>query len=713
MLLGTFEYMAPEQVQGHDADTRADVFALGAVLYEMIAGRPAFGAASPAAVIGAILVAEPPSLLSGGSVPPLLDLTIRRCLAKDPEERWQSVRDVIVPLRWIVDQETLAPPAGVIAAGRPRWMVAIAAVVILIAAGLPIWDRLRSDAVVASLSRWDVAPPPGHSFAGDLFPSIAVSPDGSRIVFRARAGATTQLYVRQIDEFEARPIAGSEAAHTPFFSPDGRWIGFLENGRIYRVPATGGAPVRVTDAPSLSPASPGATWGADGSIVFAAGASGLMRVSDAGGVAEVLTTPDASRGEVTHIAPQFLPDGERVLFTLRVGVDEWRIAILSLASRTWVWLPSIGEVAGARYVPATGHLVYAQSGGLYAVPVDLDRRTFTGAALPLSEAVYSHPFSGTSVVQFGVSNEGVLAFLSGEPPDWTLVGVERTGLVRTIADRPQQYRYPRFSPDGHSMTVVIEGKQSDVHLVDARGVARSLTRTGTNTTPIWTPDSRRVTFASRRSGTTSYDLFNVPIDESAEAESLLKRDGGQFPGGWSPDGAIVAFDELTNATARDVWVWLTREKRAESVVASDANERAPSFSRDGEWLAYVSGETGRDEVYVKPYPGRGPAQILSTNGGSEPVWSPVNPRELFYRRANQLVSVTFRSEPAFVPNPPVVLFEGPYVPSTPETGRPNYDVAHDGRSFVMVRSVEQVPTHLHVAQSWFTELARRAGELGP
>jgi hypothetical protein len=295
----------------------------------------------------------------------------------------------------------------------------------------------------------------------------------------------------------------------------------------------------------------------------------------------------------------------------------------------------------------------------------------------------------------------MLVFMSGDPPEWTLASVNRNGDVRALVERPQGYRYPRISPNGQHLAVIIEERRSDVHVLDmrdTRGVARSLTRAGTNTTPVWMRDSRSLVFSSRRPESKSYDVYSVPIDSGGEATSLFERAGAQFPTGWAP-GGILAFDELTNRTARDVWRWSARDG-AIKILATDANERAATFSLDSQWLAYVSNETGEDEVYVTEYPGPGRTEPLSVTGGTEPVWSPVNPRELFYRKGNQLLAVTFRTDPVFRADPPRVLLTGPYVLAPAELGRPNYDVSRDGQSFVMVRSRERSTTRLRVINDW-------------
>ena len=709
-ILGTVEYMSPEQLQGHDADERSDIFAFGALVYEMICGNRAFQGAARAEVIGAILIKDPPPMrVAVPAVPPLLDLIVQRCLKKDRDERWQKVSDLIGPLRWVIDGVSLPSPVTPTSVG-PRKVAltagaAIAAAVVVFAALWLLVDRnSRSEQDTA---RWDIAVPSGESFAPELHPSLAISPDGRRVVFRTQAAAVTNLYLRDIDRFEAQMIRGTEGAHTPFFSPDGEWIGFLANGKVHRVTVAGGPPQVVCEAASISPGSPGATWGPDGTIVFAAGVAGLMHVPAAGGTPQALTVPNAARGEVNHISPQFLPGGRALLFTIRTSDDGWRMALLSMDTRQWEWLPAVGNVAGARYIH-TGHIVYSQEGGLFIVPFDVARKAFVGPPVALAESVYSQTVSDAAMSQFAVSDDGVLAYLSGSPPDHSLVDVDRGGNARPVIDVSHTYRYPRFSPDGRHVAVTFEEERADVYIVDvARGTLRSLAKTGSNITPEWTPDGRNVAFASRRVGSQSYDIYSAPLDESAEPELLISRAGAQFPNGWAPRGGVVAFHELGNKTSRDIWTWSVGNKVATPFLTTPANERAATFSPDGRWLAYVSNELGQDNVYVQRYPGPGGREVVSMGGGAEPVWSP-DGGELFYRKRNQLLSVKVTLEPKFATSVPTVLFDGPFVLGPTEAGLPNYDVAPDGRSFVMVRSVINSATHLHIVQHWFKEVTRLA-----
>jgi serine/threonine-protein kinase len=697
-ILGTFEYMAPEQLEGRQTDERTDIFSFGAVLYETATGRRPFEASSRAGVIGAVLMSEPPPMqdLEPG-IPLVLDQIVRRCLAKDPEERWQSVRDLLIALRWVADGVSLPgiPAAG--APTKPRFSrLGLSAIVLgALAIGLAAWARTSlMDAPAPPLEKWEIGVPAGEAIAAEFYPSLAMSRDGAAIVFRAESDDTSRLRIKRRDEFDSRPIEGSEGAHSPFFSWDGVWVGFLANSKIYRALSTGGPPLLVAEAHSLSPTSPGIAWGPDRTIVFAAGASGLMRVSVEGGDPAPLTTPDASRGEASHLEPQFLPGGRELLFTVRMEDGDWRVAVLSFDTGRWDLLPEIGDdVAGARY--ASGHLVYAQAGSLSIRPLDLARRAFTGPAVPLSVPVYTRAVADAIVAQFAMSDDGQLAYVSGNPPPWTLVAVQAGGVEKPISSDPHLYRYPRVSSD-RRIAVAIEEKRSDIFLVDTVGRLSKLTEVGSNTQPIWM-DGEHLLFASRRTGSKGWDIYSTRVGAGEGAQQLVSREGGQFPTSWWKDR--LAFYELNNKTARDIWVWSRHDGQFENVAHSPASERSATYSPDGKLLAYVSNENPdeRDEIYVQAYPGPGPREIVSSGGGTEPVWSH-DGSKLFYRSGNRLFAVAIARTPRLSPGTPEKVLEGPYV-RTPMTGVPNYDVYADGETFVMVKSAKS-EMHLRVVQSW-------------
>ena len=348
--------------------------------------------------------------------------------------------------------------------------------------------------------------------------------------------------------------------------------------------------------------------------------------------------------------------------------------------------------------------MYSRGGGLYAIPFDPERRTFGSAPVQVLEDLLELTVVGVPVTQFAASNEGTLAFVSGTPPTWRLVAVDRDGGASVrLTDAARRYQYPTVSPDGRRVAVNIDETRSHVYVVDVdRGVLRSLTSVGTNTLPTWV-DSEVLSFASRR-GAGSWGIYSRPSDESTAAAALLATERAQLPTGWSSDGRLLALYELNDDTARDIWVWRASDGALDLVVGTEANERAATFSPDGEWLAYISDDSGQDEVYVQRFPGPGGREVVSTEGGREPVWS-TQGLELFFRSGSRLMSVEIES--GRIPLPRTVLDASNYVRSAPQVGLPAYDVFPDGRTFVMIQHEQLGPApRLRVIINWFEELTR-------
>jgi eukaryotic-like serine/threonine-protein kinase len=708
-ILGTVQYMAPEQIEGHEADARTDIFAFGVLLYEMVTGQRAFDMASEASLIGAILMKEPrPIREIDAMLPPPLDQLVRRCIAKAPDERWQHARDVLWHLTDLGDgvggSRELVPRR----AGRTHALWAAALIAAVTATGLLVSRTGRLPASLSGPVRAGIDLPARDGLVLGYYPSFALAPNGNEIVFRSSGDGTTRLHRRRMDTFDVQAIPGTENGHTPFFSPDGQSLGFLVDSRVHRVPLSGGRPIEIATVAALTPGSPGAAWGDDGTIVLAAGLGGLMRVPAGGGTVETLTKPDAARNEDSHYAPQFLPGGQNLLFMVRTRSRESRAALLSLRTRTWQWIDGLTNVVGAAQYVATGHLLYseAQANGtthLRVAPLDIAGHKVSGGVLQLDE-VHAQTSGDVGLSHFALSASGVVAYVQGRPAARALVKVSRDGSAVALTEALRAYRYPRVSPNSRQIAVVVaDGTASDIHLVDAAdGKLTPLTATGGNTHPAWTSDGRRVTFASVGSGSQGYDLFSIPVGNGArvQPELLLAREGGQFPTSWSPTAPLLAFYELSNATARDILVW-SKDGGAVRVRATASNERFAAFSPNGRWLAYVSDQSGRDEVWVHAYAGRRPDVMVSSDGGTEPVWSP-DGRELYFRKGAELRAVA--SDPDKGPTgPTTVVFSQAYELSPAEVGRPNYDVLPDGTGFVMVRGEPPV-THLRVILNWLDEL---------
>jgi len=707
-IVGTLLYMAPEQLEGKEVDARTDIFAFGAVVYEMATGKKAFGGDSQASVIGAILKDDPPPISSLQPMAPrALDRAVKKCLAKEPEKRWQAASDVCDELKWIAEsgsQTTPAPPAAPKNI-RGRWRGALlwGVALLLLAAvtGIVLWNRKSASPIISvPVSRIAMTLPPNQPLAGlEIGTAVALSPDGTRLVYAAHQGGGQHLYLRSLEDLEAQPIPGTAGAVQPFFSPDGKWLGFFVDGKLKKIPVNGGEALSVADG--VDPR--GASWGSQGMIVFApTRGSALQKVSDAGGTAQPLTR-FAKKDENSHRWPEFLPGGEAVLFAAFRGGGNWNNAQISVQS------VGSGErrdlVQGGthpRYAPS-GHLVYAQGGTLMAAPFDAQSLTVTGAPVPVQEGVLQSTFSGAA--QYSFSGTGALVYVpvSVQATQRRLMWVSRSGVEQPVAAPARAYRGPRLSPNGQEVAVAVEGQETQVWLYNlSRDTLTRLTFQGsTNFNPNWTRDGKRITFTSIGQG-----LRWQAADGSGGSEVL--RELGGAPNSWSPNGQLLAFDDSTSSTGQDIGVLHLVDHKVEQFLATPFNEGAAQFSPDGRWLVYVSNESGRNEIYAQPYPGPGGKLQISTDGGGEPLWNP-NGRELFYRSRDRMMAVDINTQPSFSAGKPKVLFTGQYQPSSSPVPNANYDISHDGQRFLILKpgGQDQAATQINVVLNWFEELKQK------
>jgi serine/threonine protein kinase/Tol biopolymer transport system component len=706
-ILGTLQYMAPEQLEGKEADARTDIFAFGAVVYEMATGKKAFEGKSQASLIAKILETDPPPMSSlQPMTPPALDRVVKRCLAKEPDNRWQTASDLSESLKWIaeggsqVKLTTTARAKGIRALSRQSLILGLGALLLGLAiASIAVWNM--KPLPPRPVTRTVINLPPGQQLAGlQNGPAVALSPDGTRLAYVANQSSLQQLYLRAMDSLEARPIPGTEGAFSPFFSPDGQWLGFFLGGKLKKVSVNGGTALTIADG-----AFPfGASWGSQGTIAFPTSGPVLQQVADAGGTPQPLTRFE--KGEIGHLWPEFLPGGKALLFVAAtaLNVNNAQIAVQPVGT---------GErrnlVQGAtqpRYA-SSGHLVYAQGDSLMAAPFDTQRLAVTGAAVPVVEGVLQ--FTTTGAAQYSFSATGSLVYVpgSGQGAQSKLVWVNRNGVERPLAAPAHVYLNPRLSPDSRRVAVGIKEQDSQVWLYDlSRETLTRFTFEGsTNETPVWTPDGKRIAFLSNKEG--PQNIFWQLADGSGGLERLTSSGYLQAPHSWSPDGQLLAFIEIDPRTGTDIWVLRLSDRKAQPFLRTQFAEGVPRFSPDGRWLAYVSNESGRVEVYVQPYPGPGGKYLISTEGGTEPVWNP-NGRELFYRGGDKMMAVDITTQPSFSAGKPRMLFKGQYVPTV--TSPPYYDVSPDGQRFLMLKPDEQTssaPTQIVVVQNWFEELKQK------
>ena len=706
-IVGTFQYMSPEQVEGKELDGRSDIFSLGAVLYEVVTGKKAFEGKSQLSVASAILEREPAPISSIKALtPPALDHAIRRCLAKDREERWQTARDLKLELKWVSESGSQAiPPQAVPAevSRRPWRAMAVWGVGSLLLAaltGLAIWSLRPVPS--KPVSRFVITLAPGQRLAGLDEPAVVLSPDGKQLAYVAMQGGRQHLYLREMDSLDATLIPNTEGAVNPFFSPDGQWLGFFAGQKLKKVSVSGGAAITLSDSPQPR----GASWNSEGTIAFAPmQASPLQQMPAAGGAPQPLT--QLEKGEVTHRWPEFLPEGEDLMFATAAHSFHWsngRITIQRL--RTGERRNLIAGATNPRYA-SSGYLLYAQGGNLMAAPFDPRRLAITGAAVPVVEGLLQSRTSGAA--QYSVSAMGSLAYVPGgvQSDQRKVVWVNRDGVEQSIAAPARAFVFPRISPDGRQAAIGVTEDEEHIWLCDLpRGTLTRFTFEGNvNLNAIWTPDGKRLTFQCNKDGPAN--IYWQRADRSGGVERLTTSEYVDVPMSWSADGQHLAFIEIDPTTGYDVWVVGLGDRKARPFIRTPFSECAPRFSPDGHWLAYISNESGRYEVYVQPYPGPGGKWLISAEGGTEPAWNP-NGREIFYRSGDKMMAVDVVTHPNFTADKPRVLFEAPYLLS-PATS-PNYDVSPDGQRFLMLKPAdagEGVPTQINVVLNWFEELKQR------
>jgi serine/threonine-protein kinase len=739
-ILGTFQYMAPEQLEGQDADARSDVFAFGALLYELVSGRKAFEGRSRASLIAAILEHDPPPLASLQPLAPAsLDHIVAKCLAKNPDDRWQSARDVTTELKWLVSRNETRPAPTPPAAGRSTRavrapiVVAVAVAIGFAAVASAVVVKQLSDgssrevvrSIVTTVPADHLLALPTDATTNEGRPSrtsMAWSPDAQSIVFSASMGGRQQLYVRALNQLEAMPIAGTEGASNPFFSPDGQWIGFAAERALRKVAVSGGPATTIVVVPGTMWMY-GASWGDDGSIVYALERGGLWRVSAAGGTPERLTKPDMKKGELSHLLPQVLPGSRAVLFTVTHTPfpkwDDTEVVVHELATGSRRVL--LKAAADGRYV-ASGHVVYLQRGTLMAAPFDLGSLKATGEGISVVAGVMqsantTNAMFDSGAGQFAISAGGSLLYVPGgifPDPERAVVWVSRTGAEEPLTMPVRAYASPRLSPDGTRVTLWTQGDRN-VWIYDL--ARRSLTRVnvdGRNARGIWAPDGNRIAFSSTVGGPEE-NVYVVSADGSGSPDRLVTCDCQSAAASWTPDGRAIVSVEWNETNYDIVLIDVAEGHRRTPLLHGKAEEQYPDISPDGRWIAYVSNESGKNEVYVQPFPDLGPRHQISTDGGTAPAWSR-DGRELFYTTTEtfggqatltRMMAVAVATAPRFAASTPRILFEGRYG----ATGmvRP-YDVSLDGQRFLMVKQKDRAPVYasqMILVQNWLEELKRR------
>jgi len=738
-ILGTPQYMAPEQFEGKEADARADIWAFGAVLYEMVTGQKAFQGSNYSSLIVSIISAEPAPMSVEPFTTVWLERLVRRCLAKDPEQRYQSMRDIVLDLRSPPEESAGALPdgRGSVAgwrgsvAARLGW-VAGAFALAFIVAGVLLYDASRP-APPRPLMRLNVeiAPDtplarvdPGTGLGGNM---LALSPDGARLALTLRgADGKARLHTRLLNQSQVVPLAGTENAYAPFFSPAGDSIGFFAGGKLKKIAVEGGAAVTLCDAP----VGVGGSWGDDGNIIAALNISGgLSRIPSAGGTPVPVTKPTS--GEATHRWPQVLPGSKAFLFTVAAqigaGYDDANIDVISLETGERKTIQRGGfyprYLADATGSNGTGHLVYIEQTTLFAVPFHPGRLALTGAPAPILEDVSSTMTAGGD---FAFAQNGAFVYLSGKASQtgWSIRWVDSVGkTTQPLHAPPGRYNTPRFSPDGKRLAFSMgSGKGSDIWVKDLDGdtPSRLSFLAGVNANPVWTPDGKNIVFRSQNPAAPG--LYGIRSDGSGEAKRLTESKLLETPTSFSPDGKRLAFHRGGNGGSFDILTmpveadsgpgaFGVRLGKAELFLGTPFFEFSPAFSPDGRWLAYSSNESGTGEVYVRPFPGPGGRRQVSTGGGSWPLWSRDGRELLFKTLDRRVMAVTYTAKgDSFAAGKPNLWAETRLRWGVPVVS--SYDLAPDGKRLAAMvdddADGEKLPTHLTFLLHFFDELRRKA-----
>jgi serine/threonine protein kinase len=687
-IVGTIQYMSPEQLEGREADARSDLFAFGAVLYEMATGQRAFEGKSYMSVASAILHKEPTPVSAVQPTSPAgLNYIITTCLAKDPDDRFQTAHDVKLQLSW------LAQPAANIVATPPaearslKWLIAFGVLAFGILAGLGVAKLSTRSNRANEVLRLTIALPPKQELSADVTMSLAISPDGKRLAYVATESGLSHLYTRRLDQFDPVLIPDSEGAWFPFFSPNGDWIAFFSQGKLKKAPVDGGVPVVITEVPSFF----GGTWTPHDVIVVSVPNMGLATVPATGGTLQKV--PVATKDLVYPQGLTWLAGGDWVAFTDYLTARRQMSAVKLSSGEV---RPLLEDATSPSF--SAGHLLYYQGGAVWAVPFDSDKVQVAGTAFPLESGVREENY----VAQVTASRDNVLAYAPGLPGNSArnLYLVDRKGQEKKLDIPPKDYIDPAFSPDGKRIAVVIRSIQQLEIIEGDRGAVTALSTNSANFAPVWMPDGKSLLLDISRTYLSAdpagqRGIYRLPVAGAAGPTLLCKTPqishvtsvGGDY-------AAVMVNDPATNT---DIWLLsLHQPFEMRPFKQTTAVERQGALSPDGHWIAYASNESGRSEVYVEPVPGPGGRRQISIDGGDQPRWVR-NGKEILYRNGTKMMSVPVMMQPAFQVGKAVELFDRKFDPGAAVSG---YDVSPDGQTFIMTRSERDNPTQIRIVMNW-------------
>ena len=717
LILGTAAYMSPEQARGKPVDKRADIWAFGVVLFELLSGRRLFEGETVSDVLASVLKSEPDWKALPAATPASLRRLLERCLERDPKQRLRDVGDARVELARIEAgapergpgrSETVAPPVAPTRRVAPL-LVATAALAILATFGLTRWLMPRAAATGGSLAHVGLVLPEGDELGGLGGQPVAVAADGAHVAYVGLRDGTTRIYLHTLSEAAPKALDGTEGGEGPFFSPDGQWIGFFAGSRLRKIAVGGAGLATLAEAPYQR----GGDWGSDGYVYFApTNLGGIWRVPESGGTATEVTRKDPASGEISHRWPHLVEGANVLLFGAWTGPgdDEHHVAFQALGATGHRVLVKGGDAP--RYAAAPGVLLYAHVGGLFAVPwrpsqPDLGR----AVPAPLLEHTEQGGFN-EGQGNYALAAGGTLAYIAGGRARNAarLVFVDRAGRVEPAPLPERNYENVVLSPDGKRAIVQIREGIIALWMYDlSRQTLTPLGATsGSSQAPAWTADGARVIYRGTRKGLRN--LYWRPADGSGDEEAITtKADVIQTPTSVSPDGHWLLFNETSAQEAGGVGIWVMRldgDRTPRHLFPQPAGEQNGQFSPDGRWIAYQATVSSRPEIYVAPFPGPGPRQQVSTDGGIEPLWSR-DGRELFFQSGARLMSVEVALRGAFSASTPRLVHEGRFLKSGNATT--GWGIAADGRRFLRMQQVEpeRAITHVDLVLNWFEELKAR------
>ncbi len=704
VILGTAAYMSPEQARGKPADRRADIWSFGVVLYEMLSGRQIFGGETASDSMAAVITREPDWAALPVEVPRRVRELLRRCLVKDPRRRLQAIGDARIELEETGAGEEAGSAAVPVSAAASSWRVRILTAALTVAAlsagaGLQSWRTPRP----ASQPVARVAQPIPNEL---VLPTrnrmiLAISPDGSKMVL----AANQKLYLRSLDSLTAAELPGTEGGASPFFSPDGQWVGFFAGGQTKKTRLSGGSPLVVCARDGFD-----ASWTPNDTILIGTAFAGIVSVSAQGGTPSVLVKPEPG---ILYFKPVSLPDGKSLLYVRgKAGTFESFEGVM----RSFDKEDSTVVVHGANqlvYAP-TGHLLYSKLAELFTVPFDTASRSVTGNAVRVAQDVDYTNAGGTS--QFSLSATGTLVYLSGRGAQGMrtrLVAVDRAGKASALPLDTRDYSDPKVSPDGRLVAAHLQDAQNDVWVADAaRGTMSRLSfDPAEDETPIWSPNGRTVAWLATR-GNVARGVYSRAADGSGKEELVWSLENHAHLRDWLPDGRGLIVEIADPKSGVDIWRLDLGEKPTATVfLQTPFNERASRLSPDGHWLVYSSDESGRDEIYIQSFPSAGAKVQVSTGGGEQPVWAP-NGKAVFFRGGGAIQEATFETSPRLAVGKPRALFPD-YYESPQMSGHTSLDVFPDGR-LLMIQAADSRQSagpsrnDLIFVFNWFEELRRLA-----